>query len=168
MGWRHRIFRSGFTLSLLAWGFGAVLLGLGNAFIGPVEKVSTDMGSGGHSQLSLTSTAHANIDRHQHQPEKSANSGQDTHQHSSKTGAVQSSGSVAAHQTSHHATTGALPAHCLFCLDGLSPSSLPRLYLYPGPALGTAKNSTRCKPSIGFCYADVSPPARAPPTPLFS
>ena len=61
MDWRQKITGSGLTLSLLAWSFGALLLGLGNAFIGPVD---TEFSGLHGASLSSTALDRESADQH--------------------------------------------------------------------------------------------------------
>jgi len=163
MDWRQKITGSGLTLSLLAWSFGALLLGLGNAFIGPVD---TEFSGLHGASLSSTALDRESADQHSmgvhtEQPPAFhyADLGSDgTHAH----------GSAPHQQTAHHEASGPLPAHCLFCLDGLSASAFPPLDIHCAPVFGAA-NSERFKaPSIGLCFSHLTPPVRAPPPFQFS
>ncbi len=140
MNWRRQIIRTGSAMSLLAWSFGAVLLGLGNAVIGPVD---TEFSQLDRSPIPLTADGHRPVNSHlgpadaKHPPH--------THLTAAKDDAAQSPGVAPHHQPRHHDPTGPLPAHCLFCLDGLSPLAVPTLDLFlrrPLPPLGTLRLAT--------------------------
>jgi len=168
MASRHHIIRLGFTLSLLAWSFGAVLLGLGNAFIAPVEMAVIDRSPEAHTQPNLTTTTAQHTGSHHHSEAHQSQQDQHSHHKAMATEAVPAADANPGHQSAHHDTTGALPAHCLFCLDGLAPSTLPQINLDTKPALSTADNPGLCKPSVGFCQVVMTPPLRSPPVHQFA
>lgn len=93
--------RIGYALSLAAWIFGAFLLGMGNAYFGVSGEFTGPAGRADSSQ------------QNHHQ----------LHQHRVN------DASIRQHHERHAATVGhgvhvqpnqPLPAHCLFCLDGLA------------------------------------------------
>jgi len=86
--------RAGIALSLFTWIFGAFLLGMGNAYFG-VSSEHTDS---------------AETAQHAHQPL----AGQGQHD----VGNEPRAGSAA--HSAHAEPNEPLPAHCLFCLDGLA------------------------------------------------
>ena len=159
MNWRRQIIRTGSAMSLLAWSFGAVSLGLGNAVIGPVD---TEFSQLDRSPIPLTADGHRPVNSHlgpadaKHPPH--------THLTAAKDDAAQSPGVA----PRHHDPTGPLPAHCLFCLDGLSPLAVPTLDLFSTPAFGAAGNLRLATLSREFSPTTLSPPVRAPPLVQFS
>jgi hypothetical protein len=163
MNWRQQISRSGAALSLLAWSFGAILLGLGNAFIGPVDTGLTQLD---RSSITLTTDERKAVDPLLSNAD--AKHLLHTHHTVSEDDAAQVRSLAPHHQTTHHDATGPLPAHCLFCLDGLSPLSIPPLDLYSAPAFDTAANLRFAALSLGFPYTGLIPPVRAPPLVQFS
>ena len=105
---RNPIFsRIGTALCLSAWVFGAFLLGLGNAYFG---------GSGDFNARADTvdSTSHAHHPFAQHNLH---DVGRDQH----ALHAPSSTGSMA--HSAHAGSNEPIPAHCLFCLDGLAATS---------------------------------------------
>jgi hypothetical protein len=163
MNWRRQIIRTGSAMSLLAWSFGAVLLGLGNAVIGPVDIELSQLD---RSPIPLTADGHRPVNSHlgpadaKHPPH--------THLTAAKDDAAQSPGVAPHHQPRHHDPTGPLPAHCLFCLDGLSPLAVPTLDLFSTPGFAAAGNLRLATLSREFSHTTLSPPVRAPPLVRFS
>jgi len=102
------IFRPiGISLSLSAWIFGAFLLGMGNAYFG----VTGEFGA-------QTDTENSN----QHAPQQFAQ--YDLHNVDHDHDALHTSSSTKSMGHSVHAESNEpLPAHCLFCLDGLAATS---------------------------------------------
>lgn len=139
---RHPILsRTGIALSLVAWVFGAFLLGMGNAHFG----VS------GEQAGSAATTQHA------HQP--LAGHGRHDVDNEPRTGSVG--------HNAHAAPNEPLPAHCLFCLDGLAATgdSYPAVRtLFAEPSsLPQPANYTRVF-AKGHRYrpATRAPPVRSP------
>lgn len=98
---RHPIFSlTGIALSLFAWVFGAFLLGMGNAYFGVDGEFAAQ-------RVSEQSTQH---DHHQ-----LVGYGLNDAGNQPRTGSLGHS----AHATPNEP----LPAHCLFCLDGLAATS---------------------------------------------
>ena len=98
--------RIGFALSLAAWLFGAFLLGMGNAYFGVSGEFNrlagdTDSSQQTHHQL------------HQHRVNDA-----DINQHDE----LSSSDTISMGHGAHAQPNQPLPAHCLFCLDGLAAS----------------------------------------------
>ena len=96
--------RIGFALSLAAWLFGAFLLGMGNAYFGVSGEFNrlagdTDSSQQTHHQL------------HQHRVNDA-----DINQHDE----LSSSNTISMGHGTHAQPNQPLPAHCLFCLDGLA------------------------------------------------
>lgn len=160
MNWRLLILRPGYSLTLFAWAFGAILLGLGNAFIGPVAVKAP--ASPGGSEIAATQQLNS--------PHHLEHEGDDlVHGHHTATAdSVSGHSQTASNGQGHHSLSGALPAHCLFCLDGLSPSAvmLIRLGLKPH-----SEPSVSLPPQTSFAVVfDLvqTPKVRAPPLlPLF-
>lgn len=163
MNWRQQIIRSGSELSLLAWSFGAVLLGLGNAFIGPVD---TDFSQLDRSPIALAADGHRPVNSQLSSADTKHS--QHTHLTAVEDDGAQSPDLAPHHQTPHHDRAGPLPAHCLFCLDGLSPLSIPPLDPYSAPAFAAAGNLRLATLSRAFSYTALTPPVRAPPPVQFS
>ena len=156
MKWRRHIVRSGSVCALLAWALGAVLLGLGNAFIKPVET--------GLLQFDrATPAAHVFAPVDPHLVGADAMALQHTHHADPSNEPAHPDSPASHHETPHHEASGPLPAHCLFCLDGLSASSISLVTFYLTPVLGATTHLRSVTSSVGFADTSLTPPVRAPP-----
>jgi hypothetical protein len=100
--------RTGFTLSLCAWVFGALLLGAGNAYFGV---------TGGQAPTAHTANMHSDAGAYAHE------SGTGPADHLAHEGHGSHSNLKTIRNVDHgsHSPFGQpLPAHCLFCIDGLA------------------------------------------------
>ena len=139
--------RIGTVLCLSAWIFGAFLLGMGNAYFG----ISGDV----HRSVGIEDSTH-----HAHQPfanHELHNVGDGNN----AAHALFSTGSMG--HGAHAGSNEPLPAHCLFCLDGLAATGdtypLVRILFTEPPRLPPLTPYTRI-----FAQAYLPRPAsRAPP-----
>lgn len=108
MAIKHLFLRIGFTLALCAWVFGALLLGAGNAYFGV---------TGGQEPTAHSANKHSDAANVAHEfgtghADHLAHEGHGSHANHRAIRKVDHSG--------HSPFGEPLPAHCLFCIDGLA------------------------------------------------
>ena len=139
---RHPILcRTGIALSLVAWVFGAFLLGMGNAHFGVSGEQAGSAATTQHAHQSLAGHGRHDV------------------------GNEPRTGSVG--HNAHAAPNEPLPAHCLFCLDGLAATgdSYPAVHaLFAEPSsLPQRAHYTRVFAKVHrYRPATRAPPVRSP------
>lgn len=160
MNWRLHILRPGYFLTLFAWAFGAILLGLGNAFIGPVTLNAPALPGG--SEIAATQQLHS-LHHLGHEGDDLVHG-----HHTATTDSGSRHDQTPSNGHGHHSLSGALPAHCLFCLDGLSPSAVALISLGLQPHSEPSISRPLQTPFAVVFDLVQTPKVRAPPLlPLF-